>query len=509
MGLINSTLFWWMNKRMKEIDYFKSHPKEIQQQQLFSMLSKASNTVFGLAHGFGRISTYAEFVEKVPLTTYEDFEPYIHRAREGEKNVLWKGKTKWFAQSSGTTNAKSKFIPISQYSLENCHIKGGKDMFTLYAMAYPETQIFDHINLRLGGSNKFNKATGTTSGDLSSILIHNMPFWADIKNVPNKEISLIADWNKKLPAIINAAKNQNIGCLTGVPSWMLVLLNRIADETNHRYLDDLWPNIEVFFHGGIAFSPYRDNYRNLFKKEIHYSEIYNASEGFFALQDQRNDRNLLLMLDYGIFYEFIPMNEFYQENPKAVPLEEVKIGINYALVISTTGGLWRYILGDTVKFTHTAPYRIIVSGRTKHYINAFGEELIIDNADVALKKTCFKTQSALIDYTAAPIFMKEKESGAHEWLIEFSQEPSNLSEFTQILDTELQKVNSDYEAKRFNNMTLKQPIIHLAPKGLFMLWMKKREKIGGQNKVPRLSNTREFIEPLLELLANFKSDCSN
>jgi hypothetical protein len=372
-------------------------------------------------------------------------------------------------------------------------------MFALYLNAYPETDIFMHKNLRIGGSSELYQKYDTRFGDLSAILIDNLPFYAEMKNIPNREISLMSDWNVKMNAIINATKNEDVGSLTGVPSWMLVVLNKLLAETGKNYLDELWPNLEVFFHGGISFKPYAENYNLITQKKLNYFELYNASEGFFGIQDQLNSKDLLLLLDNGIFYEFIPMEEFGSENQRFLTIGEVEIGKNYAMVITTNGGLWRYIIGDTVRFTSTNPHRIVVSGRTKHYINAFGEELMIENAEEALKRACKQTNSIVSEYSAGPIFMQGKEKGAHEWVIEFDKEPENFEQFIDCLDKGLQEVNSDYEAKRYNNMTLNRPIVHKARKKLFMEWMASRGKLGGQNKVPRLANTREFIEPLIEL----------
>ncbi|WP_291059192.1 GH3 family domain-containing protein, partial [Empedobacter sp. UBA1863] len=364
---------------------------------------------------------------------------------------------------------------------------------------YPETDIFMHKNLRIGGSSELYQKYDTRFGDLSAILIDNLPFYAEMKNIPNREISLMSDWNVKMNAIINATKNEDVGSLTGVPSWMLVVLNKLLAETGKNYLDELWPNLEVFFHGGISFKPYAENYNLITQKKLNYFELYNASEGFFGIQDQLHSKDLLLLLDNGIFYEFIPMEEFGSETQRFLTIGEVEVGKNYAMVITTNGGLWRYIIGDTVRFTSTNPHRIVVSGRTKHYINAFGEELMIENAEEALKRACMQTNSIVSEYSAGPIFMQGKEKGAHEWIIEFDKEPENFEQFIDCLDKSLQEVNSDYEAKRYNNMTLNRPIVHKARKKLFIEWMASRGKLGGQNKVPRLANTREFIELLIEL----------
>lgn len=499
MGIVNKIMEIMMRSRMNVIEESIKNPVGTQERVLFENIKKAKSTIYGKEFHFEEIKTIQKFQGQVPAVHYEDFQPYIELARKGEKDVTWYGKIKWFAKSSGTTNAKSKFIPISNESLEDCHYAAGKTMFALYLNAYPETDIFLHKNLRIGGSSELYQKYDTRFGDLSAILIDNLPFYAEMKNIPNREISLMSDWNVKMNAIINATKNEDVGSLTGVPSWMLVVLNKLLAETGKNYLDELWPNLEVFFHGGISFKPYAENYHLITKKNLNYFELYNASEGFFGIQDQLHNKDLLLLLDNGIFYEFIPMEEFGAENQRFLTIGDVEVGKNYAMVITTNGGLWRYIIGDTVRFTSTNPHRIVVSGRTKHYINAFGEELMIENAEEALKRACEQTNSIVSEYSAGPVFMQGKEKGAHEWIIEFDKEPDNLELFANILDSSLQDVNSDYEAKRFNNMTLNPPVIHIARKKLFIEWMASRGKLGGQNKVPRLSNTREFIEPLIEL----------
>ena len=488
-----------MRSRMKAIEDSINNPLKTQENVLFNNIYKSKNTIYGREFGFSEIKSLQQFNERVPSVFYEDFEPYIELARKGEKDVTWPGKIKWFAKSSGTTNAKSKFIPISQESLEDCHYAAGKTMFALYLNAVPETEIFLNKNLRIGGSSELYQQYDTRFGDLSAILIDNLPFYAEMKNIPNKEISLMTEWEAKMEAISNAVISENVGSLTGVPSWMLVLLNHILAKTGKNYIDEIWPNLEVFFHGGISYTPYKENYKNITSKELNYFEIYNASEGFFGIQDQKDCKDLLLLLDNGIFYEFIPMDEFGSENQRYLNITEVEVGKNYAMVITTNGGLWRYIIGDTVKFTSTNPHRIVVSGRTKHYINAFGEELIIDNAEVGLKAACDATGALVSEYSAGPIFMSDKEKGAHEWVIEFSKDPNDFNLFVETLDKKLQEINSDYEAKRYKNITLNPPTVHKAKPGLFFEWMRLRGKLGGQNKVPRLANTREYIEPIIEL----------
>ena len=499
--LFNSVVNWFIKQRIDQIENFKKYPLETQNNVLFAQLMYAEDTEYGKIHGFSSISSYADFKNRVPVVTYEDFEPYIERAREGEKDVFWPGYIKQFAKSSGTTNAKSKFIPISEECLNECHLKAGKDLVSIYCNNHPENQLFTYKNLRLGGSAELYAQFNTKFGDLSAIIIENLPFWVEITTTPSKKVSLMSEWESKLLAIVDEVKNEQVSSLTGVPSWMMVLLQNVLKETGKSNISELWPSLEVFFHGGISFKPYRDQYINLMGKDINYYEIYNASEGFFGIQDRPGADDMLLMLDYGIFYEFMPMEEYGKENPTICTLENVEINKNYALIITTNGGLWRYLIGDTVIFTSTDPYRIKISGRTKHYINAFGEELMIDNVECALTEACKATDAAITDYTGAPIFMKGTENGAHEWIFEFSKHPTDLEKFSTIFDEHLQCINSDYEAKRYKNITLKKPVIHTAKPNLFYQWLQSRGKLGGQNKVPRLSNDREYLDPLLEMNA--------
>lgn len=497
--LLNKVINWFIKQRINQIHNFIEQPIETQNGILFSHLYKAEETIYGQKYGFKDINSYEDFQRQVPIVSYEDFEPYIDMARKGEKNIFWPGSIKKFAKSSGTTNAKSKFIPISDDSLENCHFKAGKDLVAIYVNNHPENSLFQYKNLRLGGSSEIYESFNTKFGDLSAILIENLPFWVEITTTPSKKTSLLSEWNQKLKAITNEVLKEDVSSLTGVPSWMMVLLQNVLKESQLNSISELWPHLEVFFHGGISFKPYREEYKKLIGKEINYYEIYNASEGFFGIQDQSNSNEMLLMLDYGIFYEFIPMEDFHTKEHRAIPLSEVEIDKNYAVVITTNGGLWRYLIGDTIKFTSLNPFRIKITGRTKHYINAFGEELMIENVETALSEASKETNAQIKEYTAAPIFMSGAEKGAHEWIIEFSQEPENFELFSEILDKTLQSVNSDYEAKRYQNITLKFPIIHKARPHLFYEWMEARGKLGGQNKVPRLSNEREYIDQLLKL----------
>ncbi|TYQ00470.1 GH3 auxin-responsive promoter [Tenacibaculum adriaticum] len=495
---INSIISWFLKKRKHQIELFLKYPIDVQDELLLKLTSMAKNTEFGQKHEFSSINTYNDFTNLVPIQKYESIEPLIERCRKGEQNLFWPTKIKWFAKSSGTTNAKSKFIPVSDEAIEFCHLKAGKDMLCLYINNNEDAKLFTGKGLRLGGSSAVYQDNDTYFGDLSAIIIENMPFWADFSSAPRQETALMGEWETKMEAIIDETINENITSLVGVPSWMLVLLNRVLEKTGKNNILEVWPNLEVYFHGGVNFNPYRDQYQKLIpKKDFRYYETYNASEGFFAIQDRNNSDELLLMLDYGIFYEFIPMSEYHGENSVAIPLSKVKKNINYAVIITTNGGLWRYLIGDTIKFTSTHPYRIKITGRTKHHINVFGEELIIENTEEALKAACKKTRAVIKDYTVGPIFMDGKKQGAHEWIIEFEKAPENINFFTEILDNALKNCNSDYEAKRYNNMTLAMPKIHKAPKGLFYNWLKQKGKLGGQHKVPRLSNDRNFIEELL------------
>jgi len=498
--LVNSVASWFLKKRFHQIELFLKYPIEVQEELLQQLLQQAKNTEIGLQYDFASIKSYREFTQRVPVTRYEDIEPDIERSRKGESNIYWPRPIKWFAKSSGTTNAKSKFIPVSDESLENCHYAASKDLLCMYLNNNPDAQLFLGKSLRLGGSKELYKENGTAFGDLSAILIDNMPFWAEYSSTPSSEISLMGNWETKMQAIVDETINENVTSLAGVPSWMLVLLNNVLETTGKKNLLEIWPNLEVYFHGGVSFDPYIDQYNKLLPKDdFRYYEIYNASEGFFAIQDRNANKELLLMLDYGIFYEFIPMDNYGSPSEKIIPLSEVEEGKNYAIVITTNAGLWRYKIGDTVRFTSTNPFRIKVTGRTKHHINVFGEELIIENAEAALKKTAQITQSEIVDYTAAPIFMEGREKGSHEWMIEFKKPPTDFNQFTNLLDRSLQEVNSDYEAKRFNNTTLNAPTIHFGREKLFYDWLKEKDKLGGQHKVPRLSNTRDYLEELLQL----------
>ena len=500
LQIINSVATWILKKRIHQMELFLKYPHEVQEELLFNLIKSSENTQLGKKYDFSSMKSYTTFSERIPVSTYEELEPLIEKTRQGEQNVFWHSNIKWFAKSSGTTNAKSKFIPVSSEALENCHYKASKDLLCLYLNNNEESQMFTGKSLRLGGSKQLYENNNTFFGDLSAILIDNMPIWAEFSSTPSSKISLMGDWETKLPAIINETINENVTSLAGVPSWMLVLLQKALETTGKSNLLELWPNAEVYFHGGVNFDPYREQYKKLFPKDsFKYYEIYNASEGFFAIQDQNDSNELLLMLDYGIFYEFIPMDTFGTLNQRVIRLNQVELNKNYALVITTNSGLWRYLIGDTIRFTSLSPYRIKVTGRTKHHINVFGEELMVENTDAAITKTCKEFNCEITDYTVAPIFMTDKKKGAHEWIIEFKTKPENIENFRKALDENLQHVNSDYEAKRYNNMTLNPLVLNVAREQLFYDWLKQQDKLGGQHKIPRLSNDRNYLECLLSL----------
>ena len=500
LQIINSVATWILKKRIHQMELFLKYPHEVQEELLFNLIKASENTQLGKKYDFSSMKSYTSFSERIPVSTYEELEPLIEKTRQGEQNVFWHSNIKWFAKSSGTTNAKSKFIPVSSEALENCHYKASKDLLCLYLNNNEESQMFTGKSLRLGGSKQLYEDNNTFFGDLSAILIDNMPIWAEFSSTPSSKISLMGDWETKLPAIVNETINENVTSLAGVPSWMLVLLQKALETTGKSNLLELWPNAEVYFHGGVNFDPYREQYKKLFPKDsFKYYEIYNASEGFFAIQDQNDSNELLLMLDYGIFYEFIPMDTFGTLNQRVIRLNQVELNKNYALVITTNSGLWRYLIGDTIRFTSLSPYRIKVTGRTKHHINVFGEELMVENTDAAITKTCKEFNCEITDYTVAPIFMTDKKKGAHEWIIEFKTKPDNIENFRTALDENLQHVNSDYEAKRYNNMTLNPLVLNVAREQLFYDWLKQQDKLGGQHKIPRLSNERLYLESLLSL----------
>ncbi|MBQ2289047.1 MAG: GH3 auxin-responsive promoter family protein [Bacteroidaceae bacterium] len=489
----------YLSCRVKQISKYAYSTERIQREVLKRLIGTASATEWGIRHSYSAIANYEQFAQSVAVQDYESLKGYIDRMRHGEKDVLWKGGCKWFAKSSGTTNDKSKFIPVTPRGLRNIHYRGATDVVAQYVVNNPSSRIFSGKSLILGGSHAPNyNLPGTLVGDLSAILIENCPSLINKFRVPGKDIALLSDFEEKMDRIATLTSGMNITNISGVPSWMMAVLKHMLDITGKEYIDELWPNLEVFFHGGVAFSSYREQYRHLIRNpRMQYMETYNASEGFFAIQNDPSDQAMLLMIDYDVFYEFIPFEELNSPNPTVLPLWEVEVGKNYAMLISTSCGLWRYMLGDTVRFTSKEPYKIVISGRTKHFINAFGEELIIDNAEKGLLKACSATGARILDYTAAPVFMDENAKCRHQWLIEFSKKPDSVERFAEILDDELQQINSDYEAKRYKNKTMQQLEVVVAREGLFNDWLKGKGKLGGQHKVPRLSNNRQHIDELL------------
>ena len=504
--MLNSVVTWLMKKRRHQRELFLRYPNDVQKDVLGNLLQAAERTEFGKTYDFHSIRGADDFRQRIPLQDYDSLKPLIDRHRKGENNVIWPSTIKWFAKSSGTTNTRSKFIPVSTEALEECHFKGGKDMLGMYCQNHPDTKIFSGKGLSIGGSHQVDsEQPNVFQGDLSAVLLQNLPLWTELFRTPKLEVALMDDWEAKMAEMIRITKGQNITNIQGVPSWTLVLLQRILTETGKTSISEVWPNLEVFFHGAVSFVPYRAQFKQVIGGSgINYMETYNASEGFFAIQDRPDSDDMLLMLDYGIYYEFIPMEQWHRDQPESLLLHEVEVGKQYALIISTNAGLWRYAIGDTVTFTSTDPFRIRVTGRTKHFINAFGEELIIENAEKAIRAACIGTNSEITDYTAAPLFISDKTNGRHEWLIEFATPPPRIEHFAKLLDNTLRELNSDYDAKRKGDMVLSAPLVRSIPSGTFYNWMASRGKLGGQHKVPRLSNDRTHVEDILDNLKNLQ-----
>lgn len=505
MEVLNSFLTWVFKNRLGQIDKFKEDPHSVQQEALFALLLAAKSTEFGKTHQFGKIKTYTDFAARVPIFDYESFTPFLEKTMKGKQQVFWPTAIQWFAKSSGTTGSRSKYIPVSEESLEECHYKGGKDMMSLYVSNFPDSKIFTGKILSIGGTlekNPLHPEGSARAGDVSALIMHNLPLWAQFMRTPSLETALMSDWEAKIERMALETMDENVTSIAGVPTWTIVLLQRILELKKASNILEVWPNLEVFFHGAVAFGPYRNLFNSLIPSDnMRYMEIYNASEGFFGMQDQPDSDELLLLLDYGIFYEFISTENLEKENPPVVSLEGVEVGKNYALLISTNTGLWRYKIGDTVKFTSILPFRFRISGRTKHFINAFGEEVIVENAEAAISYACAHTGATLTNFTAAPIYFEDSQSkGAHEWVVEFNSPPSDLEDFADKLDQHLREINSDYDAKRHKNLALQRLQLHAAPVGFFESWLAKKGKLGGQYKVPRLSNSREFMEEILAML---------
>lgn len=499
MTFINSLVTWIMKKRMHQIELFIKYPNEVQEEWFENLITSAENTEWGKKYDYKSIENADVFRQRFPIQTYDTLKPYIERMMKGEQNVLWPSEIKWFAKSSGTTSDRSKFIPVSEEAMEECHFKGGKDMITLYCNNRPEAKLFTGKTLVLGGSHQINQLnTDSYYGDLSAVLLKNLPLWADFYRTPELAITLMEDYEEKIEKIANITKLVNVTAISGVPTWNIVLAKRLLELTGKDNLLEIWPNLELYVHGAVSFTPYRDHFKKLVPSDaMYYMETYNASEGFFGIQDQSDSEEMLLMLDYGVFYEFLPVENLFDDDPQTLLLDQVEIGKNYALVISTNSGLWRYMIGDTVQFTSLSPFRIRITGRTKHFINAFGEEVIIDNSERALKEACHQTGAIIREYTAAPIYFEGNQSGGHEWIIEFEKKPDEFERFVDLLDETLRQLNSDYDAKRFKDMALKRPTVHLAADGTFYNWLKLKGKLGGQHKVPRLANNREYVDSIL------------
>ena len=500
-SIVNKLYF---QPRRRELERYINKGEEMQHEILQYLVKRGKDTEYGRKYLFSTINNYNDFAQNIPLNTYEELKGYIDRMRHGERNILWPGQVKWYAKSSGTTNDKSKFIPITHEGLQNVHYQGGKDVLAYYLSNNPNSKLFSGKGLILGGSHSPNyNLSNSLVGDLSAILIENINPLANLVRVPSKEVALLSDFEVKRDRMAKEVISQNVTNISGVPSWMLSVLVRVMELSGKKHLQEVWPNLEVFFHGGIAFTPYREQYEQLItKQDMHYMETYNASEGFFGIQDDPNDKSMLLTLDYGVYYEFLPMDEFENEKPNIVPLEGVEVGRSYAMIISTVCGLWRYEIGDTIQFTSVRPYKFVITGRTKYFINAFGEELIMDNAEKGIEAACKATGAQISDYTAAPIFMDSNAKCRHQWLIEFTKMPDSISDFERILDSKLQEINSDYEAKRFHDVTLQQLEVVVARKNLFNDWLKSKGKLGGQHKIPRLSNSRKNIDEMLAMNIN-------
>lgn len=504
MLIVHKIASWFLKRRIEQIEQFTRYPHETQTAHFQHLIHRSHLTSWGRKHGYETNMKVDEFRNRVPISTYEQMYPYIERMLKGESNVLWPGKVEWFAKSSGTTNDKSKFIPVTEESLDECHYRAGQDLLSLYFHVNPQSKMFSGKTLSIGGSHTINKLNEHSRfGDLSAVIVENLPAFYQLMRTPSKEVALMDNWEMKIEAIADEVMNKDVTSMAGVPTWTLILLHRILEKKGIKSGDlrEVWPNMELYLHGGVKFDPYREQFKEIIPHDdMNYMDVYNASEGFFAVQDDLNSPDMLLMLDYGIFYEFIPVENLDQEHPKTHTLDEVELGRNYAMLISTNGGLWRYLIGDTVAFTSRYPYKIRITGRTKHFINAFGEEVVVENAETALQEACKQTGATIGDYTAGPIYLEGKNQGGHEWLIEFVNQPSDLNMFTSILDKTLQKVNTDYQAKRSHDIALKSPTVHNLPEGTFYGWMAKRGKLGGQHKVPRLANHREYIEDILEMI---------
>ncbi|MBL7718339.1 MAG: GH3 auxin-responsive promoter family protein [Flavipsychrobacter sp.] len=499
MSIISPAIKGYMKLRQSAIDNFMLNPNDTQQQVFNDLISSAQFTEYGKQHSFERLNNISDFKKAVPINDYERLKPFIERIMHGEQNILWPSDINWFAKSSGTTSDKSKFIPITRESLDDNHFKAGKDMLSLYLRQFPESRFMSGKSLTLGGSHQVSQVNAESFyGDLSAVMLQNLPLYIQAVRTPDLSIALMDEWEEKIEKIARTTLHENVTSIAGVPTWTIVLIKRLFEITGKNNLLEIWPNLEFYMHGGVSFTPYREQFQKFIPSpNMRYWETYNASEGFFAMQDSTDSNGMLLMLNHGIYYEFMPMDEYGKEHPQTLELKDVEIGKNYALVINTNGGLWRYLVGDTIQFTSVQPYRIKVSGRLKHYINAFGEEVIVDNSDRAIALASAETGAVVNDYSAAPVYMSGDNNGAHEWIIEFDHLPCPMEVFTTSLDNHLKQINSDYEAKRHKDIALRMPIVHQMPKGGFNRWLKDKGKLGGQHKVPRLCNERKFLEEMM------------
>lgn len=499
MDIINKVAAWFLKKRIHQIKLFLENPHEVQEEWFNDLIFRAIDTEWGQKYDYASIQNYEDFKNRVPISYYDDLKPWIDRARNGEYDILWPGRVRWFAKSSGTTSDKSKFIPVTDESLEDCHYKGGKDMLAFYYENYPDSEALNGKVIGVAGSSHPDEDSDGESfvGDLSAILMNNLPIWAHITKTPNLSVALMDEWNEKVELIAQHTIDDDVRIISGVPSWMLVILHKVLEVTGKKYIDEVWPNFELVVHGGVSFNPYINQFKMLFSKPVNYMEVYNASEGFFGVQDFSDRDDMLLMLDYGIFYEFITLEDLKAGNKNSLTVSDVELGVNYALIISTNAGLWRYVIGDTIIFTSLKPYRIKITGRISSYINVVGEELMVDNADMAIANACEHTSAIIREYTAAPMFTKDGNPICHQWLIEFEKKPDDIKYFSHVFDNSLRATNSDYEAKRYNDMILKSPVLTVLPENTFIKWLGAKGRLGGQYKVPRLSNSRSIIEEIL------------
>jgi hypothetical protein len=502
MSLLSPAISSLARMRLWRIEGWKNNPIDSQREVLQDLVTSAQYTEFGRKYRFHELFNLRDFKQAVPVHEYDDLKPYIERTMNGEQNILWNTPVYWFAKSSGTTSDKSKFIPVSDESLEDCHYKASKDVLSLYYQFNPDSALLTGKGLVIGGSHSINPMNNEAQyGDLSAVLLQNSPFWGHWLRTPDLSIALMDEWENKITKLAESTIKENVTSISGVPTWTLVLFRRILAMTGKKTMAEVWPSLELFMYGGVSFTPYKEQFEKLFGKKMNYLEMYNASEGFFAAQENPGDDGMLLFTDHGIFMEFMPVSEYGKKYPQTIGLQDVETGKNYALIISTNGGLWRYVLGDTIQFTSINPFRIKVTGRLKHYMNAFGEEVIVDNTDKAIAIASQKTGAIVNDYTAAPVYFSDSSNGAHEWLIEFEKEPESIEAFNKELDTALKNINSDYEAKRYKDIALRLPVVHLLKKGTFTAWLRSKGKLGGQHKVPRLSNERKYVEEILTFTA--------